>query len=134
MAFTITSYNTKVESAGSIYSYPINSATQYQGVNVLVNYTKGDETSADLTFDLTFDNDKQLYSAGSAVKFAVTEINQGTLTGNVLKFTRHLTATGIYCIIVPCSTAAKKLFINVANTGGTPTGTLVIGAMTNFAQ
>jgi len=86
-------------------------------VTLLVNYTKGDETNASITIQ---------YCMTAAVPAATTIYNfpEASSAGVISSLTRTITATGKYALPVEIPARAKYIIITIANTGGTPTGTV----------
>jgi len=104
--------------AGSIFS-----CDEHNTLGVMVNYTKGDETSIELKIESSID-------AGVTYGQQTTEsASGGTIT--VTLAVRQFTATGNYWVVIQ-PIKADTVKISVKSTGGTPTGTVGIEAQTSW--
>lgn len=103
--------------AGTVFS-----SDEHNTLGVLVDYTKGDETSLEVKIESSIDG-------GTTYAQQITE----TATGGSIAVAlaeRTFTATGKYWVVVH-PFKADTVKISVKATGGTPTGTVAITAMTS---
>lgn len=121
---------TKIGTTHSWYLKNVNyrsSLWQANKVYYDIVYTKGDETS--VSFNIAY-----LYA--SAAPTATTNLSyfpEADSTGLLTSMTRTMSATGRYTISAEVPDRATYVVITFANTGGTPTGTVVIdGYMNQF--
>lgn len=86
-------------------------------MTVFLDYTKGDETSLDLTMVCSTQED--------VGPFTVYAFQNGSLSA----FTKSFTTTGKYAVVVPREflTGGTSPAFQVKATGGTPTGTFKLG-------
>lgn len=82
------------------------------------DYTKGDETSINFTYGFAF---KTSYSTAPVAADYAYKSTEATA---VAKDTRTVTGSSRWTFTIPVPDRASHFFINWANTGGTPTGTL----------
>ena len=87
-------------------------------LTLIVDYTKGDETSMQLKIEASFDNSTYAQQVAEST-------SGGTITVSLAE--RSFSATGKYAIEVQ-PTRAKFIKVSVKATGGTPTGTAAITA------
>lgn len=100
------------------------SVDEHNFLGILVDYTKGDETSMQLKIESSIDG-------GTTYGQQVAEATSGgTITPSLAE--RTFSATGKYWVVVhPLKADAIK--ISAKATGGTPTGTLAVSAVTGWA-
>lgn len=104
-------------------------STQYHGNKVYYDivYTKGDETSVSFTIS---------YLYTSTAPTATTNLSyfpEADSSGVITTMTRTMSASGRYTISAEVPDRATYVVITFANTGGSPTGTIVIdGYMNQF--
>jgi hypothetical protein len=114
MAFTITvGTGITEETAGTKYSMRTSGNDE---VILVVDYTKGDETTVDFTFGLNF-------PTFSNLEVQYQERNTSDIMENM---TIKLNATGKTSIPLPVPKCTDKLYIYPTNAGGTPTGSFTL--------
>jgi len=119
---------TKIGSTHAWYLRNLNyRSSQWQGNKAYFDivYTKGDETSVSFTLS---------YLYASAAPTATTNLSyfpEADSTGLLTTMSRTMSATGRYTVSIEVPDRATFVVITFANTGGTPTGTLVIDGFMN---
>lgn len=104
--------------AGTIFS-----SDEHNYLGILVQYTKGDETSLQVKVESSID-------AGVTYGQQTAEsVSGGTSTVSLLE--RSFAATGNYWIVIS-PMKADTIKISAKATGGTPTGTLTVSAITGW--
>jgi hypothetical protein len=108
---------------GSYVAGNVFSADEHNTLGLLVQYTKGNETSAEIKIESSIDG-------GVTYGQEVTEnASGGEITETLAN--RKLTASGNYWIVIsPIKSDTIK--VSVKATGGTPTGTMAIDAQTSY--
>lgn len=105
--------------AGTVFS-----AAEHNLLGIVFNYTKGDETSAQLKIEVS-------NNGGTTYAQQIAESTSGgTITVSLAE--RTFTATGIYAINIH-PVRGQLIKISVKATGGTPTGTAAVNAYTAWA-
>jgi hypothetical protein len=88
-------------------------------------YTKGDETSVSFTI-------AYLYAATApTVTTNLSYFPESDSTGLLSTMSRSMSASGRYTVSVEVPDRARYVVITFSNTGGSPTGTVVIDGYTN---
>ena len=119
---------TKIGATHSWYLKNLNyRSSQWQGNKAYFDivYTKGDETSVSFTL---------AYLYASAAPTATTNLSyfpEANSSGVIATMSRTMSATGRYTVSVEVPDRAAYVVITFANTGGTPTGTIVIDGFMN---
>jgi len=130
-AFTASGTAGTVTKIGTTHSWYLKNlnyrSSQWQGNKAYFDivYTKGDETS--VSFTLAY-----LYSATAPT--ATTNLSyfpESDSSGVLSTLSRTMSATGRYTVSVEVPDRAAYVVITFANTGGTPTGTVVIDGFMN---
>lgn len=104
--------------AGTVFSMD---TQNYVGISVV--YSKGDETSLQVKVEFSFDG------GTTYTQTAAESTSGGTITGSLAE--RSYAATGNYLIVInPIKADTCK--ISVKATGGTPTGTVGVKAITSW--
>lgn len=108
---------------GSYVAGNVFSCDEHNTLGVLVEYTKGDETSMELKIESSIDE-------GTTYGQETVEASSGgTITVSLAE--REFTASGNYWIVIS-PIKADIIKISVKATGGTPTGTAEVNAQTSW--
>lgn len=119
MAFTITAGVGVAEVvAGSKYSID---TVEQREIILVVNYTIGDETSLDIAFTQNF----------PALSNLETEISERDTADIMQQLGVKLTETKKATIPVSVPKNVDKIYLNISNTGGTPTGSMTLYSVPN---
>ncbi len=130
-AFTASGTAGVVTKIGSTHSWYIKNA-QYTNPAFKANrvyfdivYTKGDETNVYFTIGYQFSHTAPTDTTN------VSYFPESDSTGLLTSMARYISAPGRYTVSVEVPDRAAYVVITFANTGGTPTGTVVIDGFIN---
>jgi len=133
-AFTATGTGGAVTQIGATHAWYLANVNYDSSINPYaankvyfdINYTKGDETSIQMTVAYCF-------TAAVPVAGTLSYFPEADSSGVITAMSRTMSATKRYTISVEVPDRARWVIITFTNTGGTPTGTVVIdGYMNRF--
>jgi hypothetical protein len=101
--------------AGTVFS-----TDEHNAIGILVNYTKGDETTLELKIESSIDG------GTTYAQQTVESATGGVITATAAE--RQFTGTGKYWVLVH-PFKADTVKISVKATGGTPTGPCAVSAL-----